>query len=337
MRVLVVTNAYPSVADPASGVFVERQVASLVDGGVDVDVVHVDRTGTGQRAYLRLPELIRRSTAEARPDLLHVTYGGVMAAAVTRSADELPVVVSFCGTDLLGSPAEPPVRRAVIRAGVVASRFAAVRAAGVVVKSPVLRDALPRSVPRDRVWVVPSGIDFERFRPLDRDASRARLGWDVSRRHVLFPADRARAEKRFPLAEAAVEALRGRGADVVLHALAGVPHDEVPTWINAADAVLLTSTHEGSPNAVKEALACDVPVVSVDVGDVRSLLDGIAGCVVAPADPAGLADGLAAVLSGAGRVEARERHRGLSLERAAERLIEVYETVLERALRVRVA
>jgi glycosyltransferase involved in cell wall biosynthesis len=154
---------------------------------------------------------------------------------------------------------------------------------------------------------------------------------------VLFPADRARAEKRFPLAEAAVEALRGRGADVVLHALAGVPHDEVPTWINAADAVLLTSTHEGSPNAVKEALACDVPVVSVDVGDVRSLLDGIAGCVVAPADPAGLADGLAAVLSGPGRVEARERHLGLSLERAAERLIEVYETVLERALRVRVA
>jgi glycosyltransferase involved in cell wall biosynthesis len=337
MRVLVVTNAYPSVADPASGVFVERQVASLAAAGVEVEVLHLDRTGGGRRAYLRLSELVRRSTAEVGPDLLHVTYGGVTAAAVTRAAVGRPVVVSFCGTDLLGSTAEPPLRRAVIRAGVVASRFAAVRAAGIVVKSSVLRDALPRSVPRDRVWTIPSGVDFDRFRPLDRDAARARLGWDVSRRHALFPADRARAEKRFPLAEAAVEELRRRGGDVALHALAGVPHDEVPTWINAADAVLLTSTHEGSPNAVKEALACDVPVVSVDVGDVRSLLEGIDGCVVAPAEPAALADGLAAVLSGPGRVEARERHRGLSLERTAERLIEVYETVLDRALRVHVA
>jgi glycosyltransferase involved in cell wall biosynthesis len=113
--------------------------------------------------------------------------------------------------------------------------------------------------------------------------------------------------------------------------LTSVPHEDVPTWINAADAVVVTSTHEGSPNAVKEALACNVPVVSVDVGDVRELLRGIDGCFMVDATAAAVADGLAAALAGEGRVDGRDRHRALSLEATAERVVEVYETVLRRA------
>jgi glycosyltransferase involved in cell wall biosynthesis len=241
------------------------------------------------------------------------------------------VLVSFGGTDLLGSPAEPLRRRATIRAGVWASRFAARRAAGVVVKSDTLRAALPRSVAPARVWTVPSGVDFERFRPLDRAECRARLGWSPARRHVLFPAAPERAEKRFWLAEGAVAETARRGLDVELHVLGSVQPSEVPIWINAADAVLLTSTHEGSPNAVKEALACDVAVVSVDVGDVRSLLARADGCVVAAASAPALADGLVAVLRGPERLHAREQLGELSLENTAQRLIEIYETLVGRS------
>src|SRR5207237_628154 len=168
-----------------------------------------------------------------------------------------------------------------------------------IVKSQALQAALPRSLDPGRIWLLPSGIDLARFRPLDRGACRVKLGWDTARRHVVFPAAPERAEKRFWLAEAAVAELKR--TDVELHALDGVSHEDVPTWLNAADVVLLTSTHEGSPNVVKEALACNVPVVSVDVGDVA----GRDGSFVAAADPAELAARLATILAGPARCRSR--------------------------------
>lgn len=329
MHVLVVTNAYPTVDDPAAGIFVERQVESVRAAGATVEVLVVDRSGAGPRAYAGLSRQVARAVRTYEAELVHVTYGGVMAAAVAARVRSRPVLVSFCGTDLLGSPGEPLARRATIHAGVLASRLAARRAAGVVVKSPALREALPRSVRSKRVWIVPSGIDLDRFRPLDRVACRVRLGWTETRRHVLFPAARTRAEKRYPLARAAVAELHRH--DVELHALDAVPPDEVSTWLNAADAVLLTSTHEGSPNAIKEALACEVPIVSVDVGDVRELVAGIDGCYVTAADAAALAEGLAKVLRGPGRVDSRRRVADLSLTRTASRLVEIYAELIARA------
>ena len=109
--------------------------------------------------------------------------------------------------------------------------------------------------------------------------------------------ERDRPEKRFVLAETAVELLNEGGRDVELHALAGVPHEEVPPWLNAANVVVLTSRDEGSPNAVKEALACDVAVVSVDVGDVRERIESIDGCYIAEEpSPQGVAGALGRAL-----------------------------------------
>jgi glycosyltransferase involved in cell wall biosynthesis len=104
-----------------------------------------------------------------------------------------------------------------------------------------------------------------------------------------------------------------------------VPHEEVPLWLNAADVVLLTSTHEGSPNAVKEALACNVPIVSVEVGDVRERIDGVEGCHCAAATPPDLAAKLAEVLERGERVRGREQVLELSLPTVARRLRAIYE------------
>jgi glycosyltransferase involved in cell wall biosynthesis len=97
--------------------------------------------------------------------------------------------------------------------------------------------------------------------------------------------------------------------------------------LNAADAVLLTSAHEGSPNVVKEALACDVPVVSVDVGDVREWIGPVDGCALADATPEDLGAALAAVLERHGRVAGREHVEGIAVEHVAARLLDIYETV----------
>jgi glycosyltransferase involved in cell wall biosynthesis len=147
---------------------------------------------------------------------------------------------------------------------------------------------------------------------------------------VLFPADPANPLKRYSLVEGAVDLLRQEGRRVELHALHGVPNADVPLWMNASDAVVLASAREGSPNVVKESLACNVPVVSVDVGDVRERLRGVDGCYIAEATPEDIAAKLRLVLEEGSRPDAAASVAELSLERVAERLVETYRRVVER-------
>jgi teichuronic acid biosynthesis glycosyltransferase TuaC len=318
---LVVTNMYPSPERPSLGTFVADQVRCLREGGVTVELVYVDRAGAGRRAYRELAAAVRRAVAAKAPDLVHVMYGGVMADVVTRSVRDRPVLVAFCGSDLLGARATRGVARWSERYGLLASTRAARRAAGITVKSRNLLDALPSGVDQ-RTWVLPDGVDLARFRPLDRRECRNALGLDADATHVLFPAAPHRPEKRYALAVAAVGRLDG----VELQTLGGVRHDDVPLWINAADAVLLTSLYEGSPNVVKEALACNVPLVSVDVGDVRERIAGVDGCFTASAEPEALAAKLGEALR-RGRTDGRERAEEVSLERINGRLLEIYDAI----------
>jgi teichuronic acid biosynthesis glycosyltransferase TuaC len=330
----MVTNMYPTPAAPDDGTPVADELASLRAAGLHVDLLHLPREGGGRRVYLGLGRRVRGLLRDARPDLVVVMYGGVMADVVTRTVHDIPVVVTFRGTDLLGGRGKGLVHGLSRRYGVLASHWAAARAAGVVVKSQNLVDAVPARVDPSRVWIVPDGVDLNRFRPLDKEACRAALGWSPRHRHVLFPGSPVRPEKRFALAEASVEVLRRQGESVELHALAGVPHDSVPMWLNAADVVLLSSAHEGSPNVVKEALACNVSVVSVDVGDVRVRIAGLDGYSIADPTPHDLAVKVAGVLERDGPLAGRERVADLSLERVAARLGEIYATVA-RAARAR--
>ncbi|KPN29185.1 glycosyltransferase, family [Halolamina pelagica] len=155
------------------------------------------------------------------------------------------------------------------------------------------------------------------------------MGWDAESRHVLFPYPREREVKNYPRAERVVDAAREYlDTPVTLHSVTGVPHAEMPTYLNAADALLLTSNHEGSPNAVKEALACNLPVVATDVGDVRTRLDGLAQAHVGRSD-AELVDGLVAVLRSDERPRGRERVREISRQHTGEQLLALYREVVD--------
>lgn len=330
MRVLAVTNMYPTDAHPTDGTFVAAQVESLRDAGIETDLLFLDRLADGRQVYRNLADTARARLDSFAPDLVHVMYGGVMSAVVTKAIRDRPVLVSFCGSDLLGIRGGT-VQKMSSRFGVAASKRAAARAAGIVVKSENLLKALPKGVDRSRVWLLPNGVDLRRFRPIDKDECRRRLAWDPAHKHVLFPADPIRPEKRFALAEAAVAHSNQRGGDVELHALKDVPHEDVPWWLNASDAVILTSTHEGSPNAVKEALACNVPVVSLDVGDVRARIEGIDGCFIADATPQDLATKLGQVFERDRPIEARRQIQEISVERVAEKLREIYTTLMRSA------
>jgi glycosyltransferase involved in cell wall biosynthesis len=329
VKVLLVTNMYPTPATPTAGPFVASQVESLRALGLEMEVLHFPRSQLGRRVYRGLAKKVGEAVVEFEPDLVHVSYGGIMAETVTRSVRDRPVLVTFHGSDLLAGPGESLLGGMSRRVGAMASRRAARRAAGVIVVSQNLFDALPTSVDRSRVWIVPNGIDLNAFRPRSKVDSRRHLGWDSERRHILFPSSPSRMVKRFSLAQASFEVLRRHEPSAELHAMENVPPREVPIWLNAADAVLLTSEHEGSPVVVREALACNVAVVSVDVGDVRERLEDIDGCFVVEPDPVALADALTFSLSRREPIEGRGRVADLALERVAERVKEIYAGVLD--------
>ncbi len=327
MRVLAVTNMFPTPQSPSSGRFIEQQLEGLKLIGLEVEVLCVNRMTKGMRAYAMLPGELRTKVKACQPDLVHALYGGVMADVATRTVLDRPTIVTFHGTDLLGQPFASPLRRLVSGYGVFASRKAARRCDGIVVVAEHLRQALPRNVKNSKVRVIACGIDMSLFAPRDRSECCKKLGWDPNIFHVLFQ-DSGDPVKRPSLANESVEVLKKSGVKCKLHVIRNVPYADVPTWLNASDTLIVTSIHEGSPTIVKEALACNLPIVSVDVGDVRERIQGINGCHIARPEPDDLSEKLNLVASSVERIDGRPAVERLSLEHIAIRLADFYLEVL---------
>jgi glycosyltransferase involved in cell wall biosynthesis len=328
MQVLAITNIYPSAQFPSSGVFVQEQVKGLQRIGLDVRVLFIDRRRDGSLAYYRMHSTVAKSIAQFEPDVIHVMYGGVMADQVLHHHHSVPIVVTFRGSDLLGENLSGWTRKIISRYGVWCSRRAAKAADGVVVVARHLQRALNGAVNGKQVRVIPSGIDLERFEPMDSLSCKRLLGWNPKAFHVLFASSSGDPVKRPWLARAAVAQMTDVNSPAELHYMAGIPTANVPLWINASDALLLTSAHEGSPNIVKEALACGLPVVSVDVGDVAERIQGIEGCHLSSPEPSDLAAKLRLVRQSGKRLNCRACLAELSITRVAEKLKECYEDIL---------
>src|SRR5579859_3228090 len=167
MRILAVTNMYPSPAFPGRGVFVEEQVKGLRSIGLEVRVLFVDRREEGPLVYYRLRNKIAAAVAEFEPDVIHVMYGGVMADQIVRRHHARPVVVTFHGSDLLGENLSGWRRKIISRYGVYCSKRAAKAAEGMIIVARHLAGALKGAATTEKVRLIPCGIDLERFKPMD--------------------------------------------------------------------------------------------------------------------------------------------------------------------------
>ena len=325
MKILAITNIYPTRERPGSGVFIEQQVKSLLSRDMDVRVLFVDRRSEGPSVYYRIGRMLRAQLMGFAPDLVHVMYGGVMADQVTKQRGLPPTIVTFHGSDLLGENLSGLTRKLISHYGVLCSRRAARRAGAIIVVARHLLKALGRGMDSRKLQVIPCGIDLNRFKPLDRRACQQRQGWRAEDFHVVFATSAGDPVKRPELARAAIDMLGRKHGHTKFHVLSGIPNSEVPYWLNAADVLLLTSKHEGSPTIVKEALGCGLPVVSVNVGDIAERIEGIDGCHLADAEPAALARKLELVLEQRRRIDCADKLRELSCEAIARKLESFYQ------------
>lgn len=293
LRVLALTNMYPTPEDPAFGAFVASQMQSIAEAGHSVEIERIEgRRGLG--AYPRAIGRVGQLARSGKFDLIHAHYG---LSGFVASFQPLPFVVSFCGDDLLGTPAVGGGITARSRLARSLSRYAATRASAIICKSAELRAALPRARDRSRARVIPNGVDLRLFRPGDRLDARRKLNLDPGELLILFPHTPHEHRKRVDLAQAAVDLLATAGKPARLLIVSGRKPEEMPDFYRAADCLLVTSDWEGSPNVVKEALCCDLPVVSVDAGDVGEWLD-LAGYAMVERTPAAIAAGLARIPRG---------------------------------------
>ncbi|KTG07830.1 glycosyl transferase [Haloprofundus marisrubri] len=267
------------------------------------------RAGSPRTAadYLRFfPQVVRESLGEY--DLIHANYG--LTAPMALSQPKLPVVLSLWGSDLEGS--YRPVSRA-------SARFCD----AVIVMSEEMEQSLGQDC-----TVIPHGVDLERFQPTSVSEARAELGWDDDSYHVLFPYSPERTVKDYPRAERVVEAVREQvSKPVELHTISGLPHPRVAVYMNASDSLLLTSKREGSPNVVKESLACNLPVVATRVGDVPERLAEVDPSYVCDSDDE-LIENLVRVLQQGGRSNGRKEAERVGIAQMADHIYEVYEDVL---------
>jgi teichuronic acid biosynthesis glycosyltransferase TuaC len=302
MRALIVTSMWPSSAAPARGSFVRDQVAALqATPGVDVEVFAFP-----PRGYARAARDLRRRYRRERFDVVHAHFGlTAWPALAVRHATR---VVTLHGTDLRHPRSRRITSAALPRYDLVAA------------VSPELAREVPGAQEKRRVAVLPCGVDLDRFVPSDRAAARARLGLERDGRYLLLPADPARPAKR---PDRAREIADATGAQLLT--LGRVHPFEVPYWVNAANAVLVPSDHEGFGLAALEALACDVPVLATPVGNHPTALEGIDGTLCAPYDAEAWSAALRPHLEAADpRVDGRARAELWSARRMARRVLEAW-------------
>lgn len=298
--------------------FVESQRESLQEAGVPIISFYIQGKG-----FLKYPKAIRplQHFIECnKSDLIHAHYS--YSGALGLSQKKIPVVLSLLGGDL----GEQISRNKNFLPHFLA-QLTALAVNQVIVKSEKMKSVLWR---KQGVHVIPNGINLKNFQPMNRKKARQALSLDKEKTIVLFPASQYREVKDYPLANKAFQDVKKRFPDSKLLTIESVPREIMPLYINAADVVLFTSKSEGSPNVIKEAMACNVPIVTVDVGDTRKVVEGTAQCWVTSRNPDELSLRLIEVLQENSPTNGRERIQEYDQKIIANRLIKIYQETVKK-------
>ena len=288
---------------------VRSQGESLKSAGISLDYFTI--VGKGTKGYLKNISRLRKFLGTKNYDLIHAHYS--LSAIVASLSWKLPMVVSLMGSDTHMSFFWKSIIKALYR----------FRWKVTIVKSARMK----KSISLDNAIVIPNGVDFELFKSVEKNIAKMKIGFNDKKRHIIFVANPERYEKNYPLAKKAVELINNDRVE--LNAVSNVDQNIIPYYMNAADILLLTSLWEGSPNVIKEAMACNCPVVSTDVGDVKEVIGKTDGCYICCYDPEDVAEKINKALDFGKRTDGREKIKHLDQKIIAQKIIGVYNKVLD--------
>jgi teichuronic acid biosynthesis glycosyltransferase TuaC len=307
MKVLFVSSGNAGKFNP----LIKAQYKSLIDLGLEMDSYLIK--GKGIFGYLKNISRIRKMIKSNRYDVVHAHFS-YSAFAVTLAFPK-NLVVSLMGSDL--------------KEKWFTQKFSTFLSKywwkSVIVKSQEMYDI---NGVKD-AKILPNGVDFSIFKPIERELAIAHLGWNSTKKHIVFAGNPKNYIKNFPLAEQAIDYVNSE--EIEIHVLGNIPHEEIPIIFNAADVVLLTSLWEGSPNVIKEALACNRPIVATECGDVKLLLDGVDGCFVTDYNYKNIGDSILKALNYE-KSNGRNRIFHLDSRIIAQKIKEVYLESISKAL-----
>jgi teichuronic acid biosynthesis glycosyltransferase TuaC len=324
-RVLMVTGVYPTESHPHAGTFIKSQVESLRRAGLEIEVLHPSPGPTLLRYTITALQIFKKSLSR-KYQVIHGHYG--LWCLLCRLQWTLPVVASYLGDDILGTVTADGKHSTKGNIVAAISRTLSYLVDAVIVKSAQMKKAARG--PQHKIYVIPNGVNFAQFQPLPRQEARMALGWQQDKYYILFGNNPQIPVKNFALAQAAVDKVRDRGLDVELIVANGLSHETMVHYMNASNALILSSHAEGSPNVVKEAMACNIPIVATDVGDVADVIGQTKGCTVCtPGSIEEMAHGIEIALAHTGRTTGRDDIQHLNSDLVAQRIIDVYAQVTD--------
>jgi teichuronic acid biosynthesis glycosyltransferase TuaC len=307
------------------GPIIQSQAISLQKQGITIFQFTINQKGL--KGYIKECFRLRGFLKKNKFELVHAHYG--LTAIITLLARRKEkLVVSFMGDDIVGSR-KPDGR--ISKKSIFLASFNAFLAYWFYDFSIVKSEQMLNKLKANNVALIPNGVDTSRFLPKSKAEERNKLKIDPQVKLAIFVSNPSRVEKNFLLAEKAVKILNN--TNVSLLPLFGIDHQSLIDYYNAAELLVLTSYHEGSPNVIKEAMACNCPIVSTNVGDVKWVLGKTEGCYIASFNPQDFAEKVKTALDFSekyGRTKGRERiiELGLDSKTVAKKIIGLYERVL---------
>jgi len=306
MKVLVVTSYTKGRISP----FVKEQIDAIQEKNVTVEYFLIKTKGLA--GYLSHLNKLIGEIKNFQPDLIHAHYG--LSGLLANLQRQVPVIITFHGSDI-------NIRWVKYLSG-IANRFST--------KSIFVSKILASSLSIKEPVVIPCGVPLRIFKHTSKEEARYKLKIDLNKKYILFSSAFDNTVKNYKLAKQAIDLI---DEDISLLELIGYTREEVSLLMNACDVVLLSSFSEGSSQFIKEAMACNCPIVSTDVGDVSWVIGNTKGCFITSFDPKHVADKIKLALNFSkkvGKTNGRERIIELGFDSGivAKKIIQVYQNVL---------
>lgn len=314
MKVLFVSSGNSEHFEIAP--FVKSQGESLKREGITLEYYHIK--GKGLSGYFKNISTLREKIRIFNPDIIHAHYsltGWVALLANLRK----PRVLSLMGSDTYGSIGANE-RLTLFNIFMFCQVFfIQVFFPTIIVKSENLKKSVWR---KKSVFVIPNGVNFDRFKPLDKKECREKLNLPFDKKIILFMGNPKEARKNFSLVEKAVEKISDE--NIMVCTPFPVTHENVPFYLNACDVLAFPSFKEGSPNVVKEAMACNCPIVASDAGDIVEVIPGTEGCFITSFEVEDMVAKLEKALQFNSKTNGRQNIEHMNEHIIANKLINIY-------------